>query len=183
MQFERLSIPDVVLCKPQVFTDDRGYFFETFQQQKFEDFTGEKLQFIQDNEAKSSRGVLRGLHYQLPPFAQAKLVRVVQGSVLDVVVDLRKSSPTFGQHLTVELSADNKYQLYIPKGFAHGYVVLSDNTIFVYKVDAFYNPKSEAGIMYNDPNLNIDWKLNAKELLVSEKDKQQPSFKNATYFK
>ena len=135
MQFERTKIPDVVLCKPTIINDERGYFFESFNKKNFEQFIGCAINFCQDNEAKSTKGVLRGLHYQLPPFAQSKLVRVVKGKVLDIVVDVRKGSPTFGKHEAVELSEENKFQLYVPKGFAHGYVVLSDEAIFCYKVD------------------------------------------------
>ena len=181
MQFEKLAIPDVVLCKPNVFADDRGYFVETFHQKKLEEFIGKSLNFCQDNEAKSTKNVLRGLHYQLPPHAQSKLVRVVKGSVLDVVVDVRKNSPTFGKHLTVELNDIDKHQLFIPKGFAHGYLVLSNEVIFAYKVDAYYNPKSEAGILYNDPQLDINWQVNENDLIISEKDKIQSLLKNAKY--
>jgi len=181
MQFEKLAIPDVVLCKPNVFADDRGYFVETFHQKKLEEFIGKSLNFCQDNEAKSTKNVLRGLHYQLPPHAQSKLVRVVKGSVLDVVVDVRKNSPTFGKHLTVELNDIDKHQLFIPKGFAHGYLVLSNEAIFAYKVDAYYNPKSEAGILYNDPQLDINWQVNENDLIISEKDKIQSLLKNAKY--
>ncbi|HKJ07380.1 MAG TPA: dTDP-4-dehydrorhamnose 3,5-epimerase [Flavobacteriaceae bacterium] len=181
MQFEKLAIPDVVLCKPNVFADDRGYFVETFHQKKLEEFIGKSLNFCQDNEAKSTKNVLRGLHYQLPPHAQSKLVRVVKGSVLDVVVDVRKNSPTYGKHLTVELNDIDKHQLFIPKGFAHGYLVLSNEVIFAYKVDAYYNPKSEAGILYNDPQLDINWQVNENDLIISEKDKIQSLLKNAKY--
>jgi len=172
----------VVLCKPTIFNDERGYFFESFKKDLFDDFLGYETHFIQDNEAKSTKGVLRGLHYQLPPFAQSKLVRVVKGKVLDIAVDIRKGSPTFGNYEAVELSEENKYQLYIPKGFAHGYVVLSDEAIFSYKVDNYYHQKSERGIIYNDKTLQIDWKLPANKLIISEKDTMQPSFKNADMF-
>ena len=143
---------------------------------------GKSINFCQDNEAKSTKGVLRGLHYQLPPFAQAKLVRVIKGKVLDIAVDIRKGSPTFGNYEAVELSEENKYQLFIPKGFAHGYVVLSDEAIFCYKVDNYYHKESERGIMYNDNSLQIDWKLPVEQLLISGKDKMQPTFKNAELF-
>jgi len=182
LNFERLHIPDVILCKPKVFNDDRGYFFESFSQDEFEKFIGDKINFCQDNEAKSTKAVLRGLHYQLPPFAQSKLVRVVKGSVLDVVVDIRKESKTFGQHIAIELSDENKHQLYVPKGFAHGYVGLTDEVIFTYKVDNYYNKESEAGIIYNDSILKIDWKFQEENLIISEKDKLQPSFEKASYF-
>lgn len=182
MKFIRTKIPDIILCKPAIYKDERGYFFESFKKDKFENFIGEAVNFCQDNEAKSSKGVLRGLHYQLPPYAQAKLVRVIKGKVLDIAVDLRKNSATFGQFLSLELSEDNKEQLYIPKGFAHGYVVLSDEAVFSYKVDNYYNKKSERGIMYNDDDLQIDWKLPLKELIISDKDKNQPIFKKADVF-
>ena len=156
MQFTRLSIPDVILCEPQVFGDERGYFSETFRQDTLEEFLGYNIPFCQDNESKSSFGVLRGLHYQLPPFAQTKLVRVIQGVVLDVAVDIRKGSPTFGQHIAVELTAENKKQLLVPRGFAHGFVVLSEEAVFAYKVDNYYSPESDRGIAFNDEFLNID---------------------------
>ena len=177
MQFTRLSIPDVILCEPQVFGDDRGYFSETFRQDKLEEFLGYKISFCQDNESKSSFGVLRGLHYQLAPHAQTKLVRVIQGAVLDVAVDIRKGSPTFGQHVAVELTAKNKNQLLVPRGFAHGFVVLSDTAIFSYKCDNFYHKESEAGILYKDEELHIDWQLKESELVISEKDLILPSLK------
>jgi len=182
MKFTRLDIPDVILCEPQVFGDDRGYFAETFRQDKLDAFLGFNINFCQDNESKSSFGVLRGLHYQLAPHAQTKLVRVIQGSVLDVAVDIREGSPTFGQHLVVELTAENKKQLLVPRGFAHGFVVLSEEAIFSYKVDNYYHPESDRGIAFNDKSLGIDWKLNSNELKLSEKDLKQPLFKNADYF-
>jgi dTDP-4-dehydrorhamnose 3,5-epimerase len=182
MKFTRTEIPAVIVCEPNILKDERGYFFESFKKEVFEDFIGGHINFIQDNEAKSTKGVLRGLHYQLPPFAQSKLVRVVKGSVLDIAVDIRKSSPTFGKYEAVELTAENKLQLFIPKGFAHGYVVLSDEAIFSYKVDNYYNKESERGIMFNDPALQIDWKLPANELIISEKDTNQPLFKQADLF-
>ncbi len=182
MKFIKTEIPDVVLCKPTVFNDERGYFFESFKKNEFENFIGYSVNFCQDNEAKSIKGVLRGLHYQLPPFAQAKLVRVVKGSVLDIVVDIRRKSPTYGKHIAVEISEENKYQLFIPKGFAHGYVVLSNEAVFSYKVDNYYHKESERGIMYSDSTLQIDWKLPANKLIISAKDKEQPLFKNADVF-
>ncbi|WP_456379331.1 dTDP-4-dehydrorhamnose 3,5-epimerase [Lutibacter sp.] len=182
MKFIRTKIPDVVLCKPTILNDERGYFFESFKKETFEKFIGSKVNFCQDNEAKSTKGVLRGLHYQLPPFAQAKLVRVIKGKVLDIAVDIRKGSPTFGKYEAVELSEENKLQLYIPKGFAHGYVVLSNEAIFSYKVDNYYHKESERGIMYNDNFLQIDWKLPEIDLIISEKDKMQLTFKNADLF-
>ena len=182
MKFIKTKIPDVILCKPVIYNDDRGYFFETFKKELFEKFIGNTVNFSQDNEAKSTKGVLRGLHYQLPPYAQSKLVRVVKGKVLDIAVDLRKNAATFGQHVSLELSDENKNQLFIPKGFAHGYVVLSDEVIFSYKVDNYYNKESERGIIYNDDDLQINWKLPLEELIISDKDKIQPLFKNADVF-
>ena len=174
MNFVRTSIPDVIIIEPLVHGDDRGYFVETFRADKLEAFLGYKLNFGQDNESKSSRGVLRGLHYQLAPHAQTKMVRVIQGRVLDIAVDIRKNSPTFGKYVSAELSAENKKQLLIPRGFAHGFVVLEDNTIFAYKVDNYYNPQCDRGIAFDDPALNIDWILNKEELKLSEKDTKQP---------
>ena len=174
MTFTRTEIPDVVIIEPTVHGDSRGYFVETFRQDKLEEFLGYKINFCQDNESKSSKGVLRGLHYQLPPHAQTKLVRVISGRVLDVAVDIRKNSPTFGKYVAVELSADNKKQLLVPRGFAHGFVVLEDNTIFAYKVDNYYSPQCDRGIAFDDENLNIDWILNHDELNLSAKDIKQP---------
>lgn len=174
MQFTRTRIYDVIIIEPKVHGDDRGYFVETFRADKLEDFLGFKPSFGQDNESKSSKGVLRGLHYQLPPHAQTKLVRVIQGRVLDVAVDIRRNSPTFGQYVAVELSADNKKQLLVPRGFAHGFVVLEDDTIFAYKVDNYYSPECDRGIAFDDESLNIDWILKKEELKLSEKDTKQP---------
>ncbi|MGH2307620.1 dTDP-4-dehydrorhamnose 3,5-epimerase [Aliarcobacter sp. ERUVET-8] len=174
MTFTRTAIPDVVIIEPKVHGDSRGYFVETFRQDKLEEFLGYKINFCQDNESKSSKGVLRGLHYQLPPHAQTKLVRVIHGRVLDVAVDIRKNSPTFGQHVVVELSGENKKQLLIPRGFAHGFVVLEDDTVFAYKVDNYYSPQCDRGIAFDDKNLNIDWILNHNELNLSAKDIKQP---------
>ena len=174
MNFIRTNIPDVIIIEPTVHGDHRGYFVETFRADKLEDFLGYKLNFGQDNESKSSKGVLRGLHYQLAPHAQTKLVRVISGRVLDVAVDIRKNSPTFGQHVAVELTADNKKQLLVPRGFAHGFVVLEDDTIFAYKVDNYYSPECDRGIAFNDPALNIDWMLKTEELKLSAKDTTQP---------
>lgn len=182
MKFLRLEIPEVILCEPKVFGDERGYFTETFRQDKLDDFLGYKINFCQDNESKSSFGVLRGLHYQLAPHAQTKLVRVISGAVLDVAVDIRKGSPTFGKHVSVVLSKENKKQLLVPRGFAHGFVVLSEEAVFSYKVDNYYHPESDRGIAFNDKSLGIDWKLNSNELKLSEKDLKQPLFKNADYF-
>lgn len=177
MQFIPTDIPEVIIIEPQVHGDNRGYFVETFRQDKLEAFVGYKIRFYQDNESKSSKGVLRGLHYQLPPFAQTKLVRVIQGSVLDIAVDIREGSPTFGQHISTILSGKNKKQLLIPRGFAHGFVVLEDDTIFAYKVDNYYSPQNDRGITYNDEDLNIDWQLPKEALNLSLKDTKQPVFK------
>ncbi|WP_297503503.1 dTDP-4-dehydrorhamnose 3,5-epimerase [Thermococcus sp.] len=179
MNFIRTDIQDVVIVEPQVNGDQRGYFVETFRADKLEDFLGYKINFCQDNESKSSRGVLRGLHYQLAPYAQTKLVRVISGSVLDVAVDIRKGSPTFGKHIAVELTSENKKQLLVPRGFAHGFVVLENNTIFAYKVDNYYSPANDRGIAFNDESLGIDWKLLVDELNLSEKDKVQPKLSEA----
>jgi dTDP-4-dehydrorhamnose 3,5-epimerase len=178
MTFTRTSIEDVIIIDPQVHGDDRGYFVETFRADKLEEFLGFKINFCQDNESKSSRGVLRGLHYQLAPDAQTKLVRVIQGSVLDVAVDIRKGSPTFGKHVAVELTATNKKQLLVPRGFAHGFVVLEDDTIFAYKVDNYYSPENDRGIAFNDEALGIDWKVPHNELNLSDKDTKQPKLEN-----
>ena len=177
MNFIKQDIPDVILIKPEIHGDDRGYFVETFRQDEIELATGYKVEFKQDNESKSSKGVLRGMHFQLPPFAQSKLVRVIKGEILDVAIDIRKGSPTFGQHVVTKLNEDNKHQLFIPRGFAHGFIVLSDNAIFSYKVDNYYSPKDERGIAFNDSALNIDWILSKDEIKLSEKDRIQPSLK------
>ena len=182
MRFTRLNIPELVLIEPVIFGDDRGYFSETFRQQDLDAFLGQAINFCQDGESKSSFGVLRGLHYQLAPYAQTKLVRVVEGTVLDVAVDIRQTSPTFGKHVVVELSSQNKKQLLIPKGFAHGFVVLSEEAIFSYKVDNYYKPKFERGIAFNDTTLKIDWKVELKDLKLSLKDQKQPLFKDTDYF-
>ncbi|MFA6197428.1 MAG: dTDP-4-dehydrorhamnose 3,5-epimerase [Sulfurimonas sp.] len=174
MNFIRTEIRDVIIIEPKVHGDTRGYFVETFRADKLEAFLGYKINFCQDNESKSSRGVLRGLHYQLPPDAQTKLVRVIQGRVLDVAVDIRKGSPTFGRHVAVELNSENKRQLLVPRGFAHGFVVLEDDTIFAYKVDNYYSPENDRGIAFNDTALNIDWLVPHAELNLSAKDKVQP---------
>ena len=175
MEFIPQSIPDVWVIEPKVYGDYRGYFVETFRQDKFEDALGHKVNFIQDNESKSSKGVLRGLHFQLPPHAQSKLVRVIEGAVLDVAVDIRKGSPSFGQHVAVELSDDNKKQMFISRGFAHGFVVLTDTATFAYKVDNYYSPECDRGLAFDDIDLNIDWQLTKQQLLLSDKDTQQPT--------
>ena len=174
MNFIRTAIPDVVICEPTVHGDQRGYFVETFRDDKLSEFLGFDIKFIQDNESKSSRGVLRGLHYQLAPAAQTKLVRVIQGRVLDVAVDIRRGSPTFGEHVAVELSSENKRQLLVPCGFAHAFVVLEDDTIFAYKVDNYYSPQNDRGIAFDDKNLGIEWMIAQDELNLSLKDKEQP---------
>ena len=182
MQFTRTKIEDVVVIEPKVFGDERGYFVETFRQDKLEGFLGFSLNFCQDNESKSSKGVIRGLHYQLSPAAQTKLVRVIQGRVLDVAVDIREGSPTFGQHVAVELSAKNKKQLFVPRGFAHGFVVLEDDTVFAYKVDNYYSPENDRGVAFDDPAIGIDWILDRDTLNLSEKDTKQPKLQAADLF-
>ena len=179
MRFIRQVIPEVVLIEPDVHGDSRGYFAEIFRQDLFEEALGHKVNFVQDNESKSTKGVLRGLHYQIPPYAQAKLVRVVDGAVLDVAVDIRKSSPTFGQHIVVELTSENKHQLFVPRGFAHGFVVLSDSATFAYKVDNYYALECDRGIAFNDSDLNIDWRLPLGVLQLSDKDRNNPTLVNA----
>ena len=180
MEFIPQSIPDVWLIEPRVHDDERGYFVETFRQDKLEDALGYSVNFIQDNESTSSIGVLRGLHFQLPPHAQSKLVRVLEGAVLDVAVDIRKGSPSFGQHVAVELSGDNKKQIFIPRGFAHGFVVLTDTATVAYKVDNFYSHKCERGLAFDDIDLNIEWQLTREQLLLSEKDTQFPTLAVST---
>ena len=174
MRFIPQIIPDVILIEPQVHGDQRGYFVETFRQDKFEQAIGYQVNLCQDNESKSTKGVLRGLHFQLPPFAQSKLVRVIEGEVLDVAVDIRKGSPTFGQAVSAILTAENKHQLFVPRGFAHGFVVLSDSAIFAYKVDNYYSPECDRGLAFDDLALNIDWLLPKELLKLSEKDQKQP---------
>ena len=181
MEYQKTDIEGVFLVKPRVFGDARGYFVETWKQADFDEHVG-KVTFIQDNESKSSHGVLRGLHYQKGEWSQAKLVRVIKGRVLDVAVDIRKNSPTFGKHVIAELSEDNKLQLFIPRGFAHGFLVLSDEAIFTYKVDNVYAPQAEAGIRWNDPALGIEWPIDPAEVLTSEKDLKQPLLKDAWLF-
>lgn len=183
MKFIKSTIPDVIICEPTVFGDHRGYFMESFKQQELNAFLGYNVSFTQDNESMSTYGVMRGMHYQKGTFSQSKLVRVIAGKVLDVVVDLRADSATFKQVFCIELSAENKRQLFVPKGFAHGYIVLSDAAIFHYKVDVPYAPENEAGFMYNDASLKIDWQIPQKDIIVSEKDLKQPEFKFASFFK
>lgn len=175
------AIPDVKIIEPAVFADDRGFFLESFNQVKFEAAIGRSAAFVQDNHSRSGKGVLRGLHYQLPPHAQAKLVRVVVGEVYDVAVDIRRSSPTFGQWVGVLLSEDNKRQLWIPEGFAHGFLTLSDRVEFLYKTTNYYAPESDRGIRWNDPKIAIDWKV-TEPLTLSPKDQQQPLLADAEVF-
>ena len=180
MKVTPLSIPDVLLIEPQVFGDDRGFFYESFNQNKFEEAMGKKINFVQDNHSKSIKGVLRGLHYQLAPKAQGKLVRVTQGEVFDVAVDLRQSSPTFGKWVGEILSSDNKKQLWIPQGFAHGFLTLSDTAEFLYKTTDFYSKDHEEAIQWNDKTIGIDWPM--KDVSLSSKDSAAVSFKEAKYF-
>lgn len=172
MNVIKTDVPDVLIFEPKVFGDDRGFFFESFSQQTFEEAVGYKVNFVQDNHSKSSKGVLRGLHYQLAPYAQGKLVRCVTGEVFDVAVDIRKESPTFGKWVGVNLSAENKRQLWIPEGFAHGFLVLSENAEFVYKTTNYYAPNADRGIMWNDPTINIKWPISCDPVL-SNKDANQ----------
>lgn len=181
MKFTEQELEGVWVIEPKVFLDERGYFMESFKKEVFEQYIG-AVNFVQDNESKSTRGVLRGLHYQTGAYAQAKLVRALQGRVLDVVVDLRKSSPTFGKHLAVELTDENKKQLFIPRGFAHGFLVLSEVAIFSYKVDNVYAPSHEASLLWSDPTVNIDWRIDEKELLLSAKDKSGKLFSETILF-
>ena len=181
MEFKKTAIEGVYVIEPRVFNDARGYFFEAWKKEEFEQNIG-KVEFVQDNESKSSYGVLRGLHYQKGAASQAKLVRVIKGRVLDVAVDIRKSSPTFGKHVMVELSDENKRQFFIPRGFAHGFLVLSDEAIFTYKVDNPYAPQADAGIRWNDPDVGIEWPIDPKDVQTSEKDLKQPFLRDAELF-
>lgn len=176
MKLTETYIPGLLVIEPDVFRDKRGYFFESFSSRKFEDLAGIKVDFVQDNESLSGYGTLRGLHMQTGSHAQAKLVRVVSGRVLDVAVDLRDGSPTFGRHFSIELSGDNHLQMFIPKGFAHGFAVLSDTAVFQYKCDEYYAPESEAALLWDDPDLAIDWRLPATDVLVSDKDGRNQTF-------
>lgn len=180
MKIEKTFIPDLLIIEPTVFADERGFFFESYNQQKYID-AGLNYNFVQDNHSKSSYGVLRGLHFQKTPYAQTKLVRVTQGAVIDVAVDLRKNSPTFLQHLSIELSTENKKQLLIPRGFAHGFVVISETCEFLYKCDNLYHKESDGGILFSDDSLNIDWILPKEKLIISEKDANLPLVKNADF--
>jgi len=179
MKFIKTAIPDVWIIEPVIFKDTRGYFMEVYKQADFEQHIG-SVHFLQENESCSTKGVIRGLHYQLAPFSQAKLVRVIQGTVLDIAVDIRQDSPTFGQYVAIELSAENKQQLFIPCGFAHGFQVLSDEVIFTYKVDSLYNPEYERGIKYDDPAIGINWNIGENDrITLSEKDKNLPLLRHA----
>lgn len=181
MEVIKTALEGAVILAPSVFSDERGYFFESFSEREFTEKVC-RTRFVQDNESRSCYGVLRGLHYQLPPFAQSKLVRVVRGSVLDVAVDIRKGSPTFGKHVAVILSEENKKQFFIPRGFAHGFSVLSSGAVFQYKCDNFYAPQSEGSILWSDPALGIDWMIPEKDVIVSEKDKRHPLLAGARLF-
>ncbi len=180
MEVIQTAIEGVVIIEPRLFNDDRGYFFESFSQRDF-DKQVRQVSFVQDNESKSSYGVLRGLHFQKPPFAQSKLVRVIKGAVLDVAVDIRKGSPTFGRHVAVELTEDNHRQFFIPRGFAHGFSVLTPEVIFQYKCDNFYAPQSEGALAWDDPDLGIDWRIPADRVILSEKDKHHARLKDAEW--
>ena len=177
MEIIKTKLDGVVIIEPKIFRDSRGYFFESFSQREFEEKVC-KINFVQDNESMSSYGVMRGLHFQRPPFTQAKLVRCVKGAVLDVAVDIRKDSPTYGQHVAVELSEDNHYQMFIPHGFAHGFSVLSETAVFQYKCDQFYHPESDAGISILDESLGIDWRIPTDKAILSDKDTRHPLFKD-----
>ena len=177
MPFSKTQFPGLLIFEPTVFEDSRGYFFESYNQKLFSE-NGIEIHFVQDNQAQSSFGIIRGLHFQMDPFAQTKLLRVLSGKIIDAVVDIRKNSPTYGNAYTIELSAENKKQLLIPKGFAHGYSVISETAEVFYKCDAFYHKESEGGILWNDPKLNIDWKVPIDKVVVSEKDARYPSLEN-----
>ncbi|WP_179375492.1 dTDP-4-dehydrorhamnose 3,5-epimerase [Winogradskyella wichelsiae] len=179
MTIKETKLEGCYILQPNIFKDKRGYFIESFNQKTFHSLLGLDVNFVQDNESKSSKGVLRGLHYQLGEYAQAKLVRVVKGAVLDVAVDVREGSKTFGQHVAVELTEENKTQLFVPRGFAHGFIVLEDETIFSYKCDNYYHKASEAGLIYNDEDLNIDWQLPSTDFILSDKDIVLPKLKDA----
>ena len=180
MEVIKTDIEGVVIIEPRIFKDERGYFYESFSQREFEEKVCRTV-FVQDNQSKSSYGVLRGLHFQKPPYAQSKLVRCIKGTVLDVAVDIRKGSPTFGKYVAVELSEDNHRQFFIPRGFAHGFAVLSDEAVFQYKCDNFYNKESEGAVAWDDPELRIDWKVPADKVLLSEKDRQNKCIADADF--
>lgn len=180
MEIIRTEIEDVVIIEPRLFRDERGYFFESWSERDFNEKV-RKVRFVQDNESRSSYGVLRGLHFQKPPYAQSKLVRVLSGAVLDVAVDIRRGSPTFGKHVAVELSGENHRQLFIPRGFAHGFAVLTDDVVFQYKCDSFYAPQSEGAIAWDDPDLGIDWRIPAGRVVLSGKDRHHCRLKDAEW--
>lgn len=181
MTVKETKLKGCFIIEPKIFKDARGYFQETFNQKTFQKLIGETISFVQDNESMSSKGVLRGLHYQRGSYAQAKLVRVIKGKALDIAVDLRKDSPTFGEHMAIELSEENQLQVFLPRGFAHGFIVLEDQTLFSYKCDNYYNKAAESGIIYNDPTLRIDWQLPEDQFILSKKDQELPTFE--TLFK
>ena len=181
MNVIKTEIEGLLILEPKIFGDSRGYFYESYNKQRFEEVTGLNINFVQDNQSKSCYGVLRGLHFQKPPYAQSKLVRCVKGQILDISVDIRKSSPTFGKYAAVELTEDNHRQLFIPHGFAHGFVVLSDEAIFQYKCDNFYHKESEGAVAWNDPEINIDWTIPFDDVILSDKDKVNPLLKDADW--
>ena len=181
MNVIKTEIEGLLILEPKIFGDSRGYFYESYNKQRFEEVTGLNINFVQDNQSKSCYGVLRGLHFQKPPYAQSKLVRCVKGQILDISVDIRKSSPTFGKYVAVELSEDNHRQLFIPHGFAHGFVVLSEEAIFQYKCDNFYHKESEGAVAWNDPEINIDWTIPFEDVILSDKDKVNPLLKDAEW--
>lgn len=178
MNFIKTGIEGVVIIEPRLFNDARGYFFESFSQREFDEAI-RRVRFVQDNESRSSRGVVRGLHFQKPPFAQSKLVRVISGAVLDVAVDIRRGSPTFGRHVAVELSGENHRQVFIPRGFAHGFSVLTESVVFQYKCDNYYSPESEGAIAWDDPDLGIDWRIDSSNVILSDKDRCHPRLRDA----
>lgn len=180
MNFTKTGIEGVVIIEPKLFNDARGYFFESFSQREFDEAV-RRVRFVQDNESRSSRGVVRGLHFQKPPFAQSKLVRVISGAVLDVAVDIRRGSPTFGRHVAVELSGENHRQVFIPRGFAHGFSVLTESVVFQYKCDNYYSPESEGAIAWDDPDLGIDWKIASSDVILSEKDRCHSRLRDAEW--
>ena len=176
MKFSKTIFEDLIICEPKLIVDERGYFFESFRQDLLENFTGKNFKFIQDNQSFSKFGTIRGLHFQKPPFEQTKLVHVIKGEILDIVVDIRKNSKTFGQHYKIILSEKNQKQLLVPKGFAHGFIVKSQDTIISYKVDNYYSKKHDSGIIFNDKDLNIDWEISSEKMNISSKDLALPSF-------
>ena len=180
MNFMKTGIEGVVIIEPKLFNDARGYFFESFSQREFDEAV-RRVRFVQDNESRSSRGVVRGLHFQKPPFAQSKLVRVISGAVLDVAVDIRRGSPTFGRHVAVELSGENHRQVFIPRGFAHGFSVLTESVVFQYKCDNYYSPESEGAIAWDDPDLGIDWKIAPSDVILSEEDRSHSRLRDAEW--